>query len=240
MNHCSRIDTKRFDYTTTIGSIAGCISATAVQYANRIEKQKDRRVAEVNTRFFKALMSDKGISMRELAKLMGMNHSQLSLTISAGTRRLQLDEAAQLSQIFGVSLHRIVENAGVSVAPVAGRRVSVIGAVQGDGTLLPTPSDVVERTFAPEDLAGEVVAIQFRTGATSLDWMDGWVSFARPLSGIDPGALGRLCLVKLRGGPTAIATVKRGYVDGTYNLTGPFSRESVHLDGATPLLMTRH
>lgn len=78
-------------------------------------------------------MADKKMSLRSLAAKMGMSHSQLSLTFS-GSRRMTLDEAAQLSQIFSVPLHTIVENAGVTVKGVGARRVNVIGAVNGDGT----------------------------------------------------------------------------------------------------------
>lgn len=197
-------------------------------------------MGELNTRYFKALLADKGMSLRDLAKVMGMNHSQLSLTITAGTRRLQLDEAAQLSQIFSRPLHEIVENAGVNVRPMAGRRVSVIGAVTGEGTVALHASDVVERTTAPEDIIGEVSAVQFRTAGTPLDWMDGWVCFYRPASEVAPDVLGRLCVARIKGGPVVVATVKRGYSDGTYNLSGPVTRESAHLEWAAPILLTRH
>ena len=39
-------------------------------------------VSEVNRRYFESLMQDKDLSLRGLAKLMDMSHSQLSLTFS--------------------------------------------------------------------------------------------------------------------------------------------------------------
>lgn len=194
---------------------------------------------ELNRRFFDSLMAEKKLSLRALAARMGMNHSQLSLTFSGG-RKMQLDEAAQLSQIFSVPLHVIVENAGVTVKPLGGRRVNVIGAMRGDGCVEIYEKGVVERTTAPEDLPDDAVAIQCRTAGTGLDWVDGWVMFSRQPSGMEPAYLGRMCLCQVKDGPAAVSMVKRGYKDGTFNLSGPFQRESVVLEWATPILITRN
>jgi len=102
---------------------------------------------ELNRRYFDSLMAGKKLSLRALAQKMGMTHSQLSLTFN-GARKLQLDEAAQLSSIFGEPLHRIVENAGVSVRPSSGRRISVAGVVRGYGTVEMHDDSVTERTVA--------------------------------------------------------------------------------------------
>lgn len=176
--------------------------------------------------------------MRGLAQRMGMQHSQLSLTFN-GQRKLSLDEAAQLSQIFGVPLSDIAMNAGVSVRPTAGRRVSVIGFVGNDGVVTMNPPDVIERADAPCDLPDECVAVQCRTADTPLSWMDSWVMFCRPASEVDSQVVGRFSLVKIKDGPVVVATVKRGYRDGTCNLAGPYQRENVVLDWATPFIVGR-
>lgn len=194
---------------------------------------------ELNKKFFDSLMADKRLSLRGLAAKMAMNHSQLSLTFS-GARRMTLDEAAQLSQIFSVPLHVIVENAGVTVKPIGGKRVQVIGAVQGDGTVDLYEKGVIERTIAPENVPDNAIAVQCRTAGTPLEWMDGAVLFCQAPNGLEPAYMGRLCLCQIKGGPASLAMVKRGYRDGTLNLAGPFSRESVSLDWATPVLMTRN
>lgn len=194
---------------------------------------------ELNRRFFDSLMEEKKLSLRALAARMGMNHSQLSLTFSGG-RKMQLDEAAQLSQIFSVPLHVIVENAGVTVKPLGGRRTQVIGAMRGDGTVELYEKGVTERTTAPEDLPDDVVAVQCRTSGTILDWMDGWVMFCRQPDGFEHGYLGRVCLCQIKEGPAVIAMVKRGYREGTCNLSGPYVRESVVLEWASPFIVTRN
>jgi transcriptional regulator with XRE-family HTH domain len=196
-------------------------------------------MSDVNRRYFESLLADKKMSLRGLAQRMGLGHSQLSLTFS-GARKMQLDEAAQLAQIFGEPLHRIVENAGVTVKQNGAKRIAVVGALQGDGTVAMHQVGVIERTIAPEDLPDNVASVQARTSGTPLDWMDGWVFIFREHNGIDPSFLGRFCLVKVKNGPAAMAAVRRGYQDNTYNLSGPFASQSVSLDWATPILMTRN
>lgn len=184
-------------------------------------------------------MQAKDLSLRALAKRMDMSHSQLSLAFS-GVRKMQLDEAAQLSSIFGEPLHRIVENAGVAVRTFQNSRVSVIGAMQGDGTVALHGQDVIERTHAPEALPENGVAIQCRTSGSALDWMDGWVFFCPAPNGVDLSALGRFAYCKVKGGPCVMASVRRGYQDGTFNLRGPFNADSVRLEAASVVLFSRN
>jgi len=226
-----------FDYTTRIHHNAGCISATSVPQSDRL-KSGMRGMSEINKRYFENLMADRRLSLRALATRMGMQHSQLSLTFS-GARKLQLEEAAMLSSIFGEPLHRIFEAAGVNVTPVAGNRAQVIGTIGGDGTVSLYGPEIVERTNAPDGLPPESIAVQARTAGSQLGWMDGWVYFCRPHNGVDPALYGSLCLVKIKGGPPVVATVARGYKEGTVNLSGPYAAESVKMEWGTPVLLIR-
>lgn len=192
----------------------------------------------MNKDYFLSLMSSRRMSMRGLAQRMGMQHSQLSLTLN-GQRKLQLEEAAQLSQIFGVPLHQIAVNTGINVRPTTGRRTQVIGFVGKDGAVVLNPPEVIERAEAPEDLPDDTVAVQFRTAESPLSWCDGWVAFFRRTDGIDPEAIGRTSFVKIRDGEHTIATVTRGYQPGTYNLSGIMSRQNVPLECASPVLVVR-
>lgn len=205
----------------------------------RTSQALDDEMSEVNRRYFESLMQAKELSLRGLAQRMGLGHSQLSLTFS-GDRKMQLEEAAKLSSIFGEPLHKIVENAGVAVRTFVSQRVSVIGAMRGDGTVELHGDSVIERTTAPEGLPEEGVAIQARTGGSSLDWMDGWVFFAAKPNGVDPAILGRFAFCRIHDGPAVMASVRRGYRENTYNLRGPFSADSVKLDGAAVVMFTRN
>ncbi len=196
-------------------------------------------MTDVNKRYFDSLLQAKELSLRGLAQRMGMSHSQLSLTFS-GDRKMQLDEAAQLASIFGEPLYRIIENVGVSVRGTAVHRVDVVGAVQGDGTVLIHPAGTIERTNAPEDVPDNGIAIQCRTAGSELDWLDGAVFFCAAPDGVSNAILGRFSYCQIKGGPAVVAMVKRGYKESTVNLSGPFAGESVKLEWASPILWTRN
>ncbi|ACR15001.1 cI-like putative transcriptional regulator [Burkholderia phage BcepIL02] len=176
--------------------------------------------------------------MRGLAQKMDMQHSQLSLTLS-GQRKMQLDEAAQLSQLFGVPLAEIAVAAGVDIRPTSGKRVNVVGFVGKDGCVTMHGKETLERADAPPNLPDSSVAIQFRTNESALSWMDGWVAFCQQSDTVSPDSYGRFSLCKISDGPAVVATVKRGYREGTYNLSGPFQRENAPLEWSTPLLVCR-
>lgn len=210
-----------------------------VLYDKRICEKNKGKVSGINRRYFDGLLADRQLSLRALAARMGMNHSQLSLTFS-GTRRAQIDEAVQLADILGAPLLQVIEALGVALPVAAGRRVAVVGAVAGDGTVAPQGPGVVERVSAPGELPPDCVALQYRTAGTTLDWLDGAVAFCRSRNGIEPGALGRLCWAGVKGGPQVVATIRRGYQENTFNLSGPCARESVVLQWASPILVTRN
>ena len=194
---------------------------------------------EVDRRFFDSLMSDKDLSLRGLAKRMGLSHSQLSLAFS-GDRKLQLEEAVQLSTIFGVPLTRIVQAMGVETKPVGDVRVSVIGYASEDGTVTTNDYDSIDRTTAPEGIPDDGFAVQFRTGGTPLEWLDGTLLFCARPQPVDHSALGRLSVCQLKEGPMVVAALRRGYKEHSYNLYGIYQQDNARLEWASPVLISRH
>lgn len=178
------------------------------------------------------------MSLRELARQMGIGHSSLSMTFS-GARRMQIDEAAQIAGIFGVPIQTLIENLGVHVPS---GRVAVVGAMAGDGTVSeiegPTP-----HVTMPDAALEDAIAINCRTAETVLTWMDGWMMFcADPEKGTGnlASTIGRFCYAQIADGPRVCATVSRGYSDGRFNLSGVHRAQDVMLEWATPILVTRH
>ena len=196
-------------------------------------------MSDVDRRFFEGLMQDKDLSLRGLASRMGMSHSQLSLTFS-GDRKFQLSEVAQLSSIFGQPIERIIKAAGVEVPAIGVSRVDVIGAMQGDGTVILHSPGTIERASAPEGTPEGSIAVQARTAGSDMDWIDRTVLFIAKPNGVEPGILGRLCFCQIKDGPAVIAAVRRGYAENTFSLYGPFRTESVRLEFAAPVLFSRH
>lgn len=196
-------------------------------------------MSQIDRRFFETLMSAKKLSLRALASKMDRTHSQLSLILS-GQRRMQLDEAVQLSELLGAPLHRIAEAAGVGRARASGKRIEVVGAMGSGGVVDLYPAGVMERTVSPDGgLPDNTIAVQARTADTPLSWMDGWVCFCQRTEQVEPDAIGRFCLAKIEGGPAVLATVRRGYRENSYNLTGPYTKDSERLEWAAPVLLTR-
>ena len=192
----------------------------------------------INRRYFDTLLAEHSLSLRGLAKRMDMNHSQLSLTLS-GARRLQLDEAAKMAEVFDQPLTTIAANMGIG-ADLARARINVIGALNGDGEVVPIPGDIRERVAVPASIPQQSVAIQARTEGTALSWLDGTVSVCRDLPAADGEVLGRICWVKLADGREVYSMVRRGYLAGTYNLSGPYTEESARIAWAKPVILTIH
>lgn len=182
----------------------------------------------VNKRFFDDIMSDRRISLRSVAREMEISPSQLSRTLT-GHRRMQLTEAVRLGQILGVPLAEVMINAGIEEAKTAGRRCSIVGHILEDGFVHLTEEGAIERITLPDGVPDEdVFAIQFRTSDTALSFADGWVMFFEsPRDPVD--SLGVFALCKLEDGSQIVATIRRGYAMGTYNL---FSYNSLHIKSA--------
>ena len=192
----------------------------------------------INDKFFLEAMRNKDFSMRELAQKMGFSHhAQLSRTFS-GERRIQLGEAVSLSQLLGIPFDEVIANAGFPEVIRAGPRIKIVGALGGTGEVAPVKA--VERAIAPACVQNDTVAIQARTAETPLAWMDTFLFFCQPPGGVRPEAVSRFCYAKIKEGPAVMATVRRGYGIGTYNLTGPFERQNVELEWAEPITFTRN
>lgn len=193
-----------------------------------------------NKQFFVNLMAQHGVSMRSVATQMGLGHSQLSQTFNS-KRRMQLEEAAHLAKIFGVPLATIAEAAGISLGRVP--KLPLIGFMNGKGEVEAFAKK--ERTHAPDGLPEDAIAIQARTADSANAWLDGWNFYCQPPAktkagqGVATDALGRFCYAQVDGGPLVLATVRRGYQPGTYNLSGPYTAESVSLRWAVPVLVAR-
>lgn len=194
----------------------------------------------VNKKYFEDLIRDRGLSLRRLAVMLDILPSQLSATF-AGKRRLQLDEAVRIAQIMGVTLQDIAVNAGIEAARLDQVRVPVVGVLHGSGEIAMHGSDIIERTSVPGFLAETTEAVQARTANSALAWMDGWVFFSpRTQRTPDDSVLGRFCRVKITGGAEVLATVRRGYADGTFGLSGPVvNLEDQHVEWVQPILSIR-
>jgi len=192
----------------------------------------------VNKKYFLGIIKDRGMSLREVAAKMGFNHHAQLSRIFSNERRMQLDEAVNLSRILGLTFDDVIAHAGYPDAVRAGPRLKVVGALNGKGEVVAVTK--VERAVAPSGMPVKSVAIQARTADTALSWMDAWVFFCVEPTSVKDSAFGRFCYAKIKGGPTVLATVRRGYASGSVNLSGPYNRQNAALDWAEPIIATRN
>ncbi|NTE96731.1 helix-turn-helix domain-containing protein [Agrobacterium tumefaciens] len=192
----------------------------------------------VNKSFFEDLLRDRKLSLRQLSKRLDVLPSQVSQTFN-GKRRMQITEAVKIAQILGAPLNEVMIAAGIEEARMNARRCNVVGCMTGTGEVAVKEPDAVIRTLLPDGLPPDAVAIQARTDETGLSWMDGWLFFVCGENKPED-SVGRFCRVQISGGPQVMATVRRGYESGTYNLSGPTSMSSKRLDWASPVLLTRN
>lgn len=194
----------------------------------------------VDERWFKAQLADRGMSIRELGRKMSMDHSALVLTFK-GRRQMKFQEAAQMASLLGVGVSQVLEHAGM---PVEGaRQVPIVGYIDGAGEAHLDWDAQGERTSAPPELPENAVAVQYRTGLSALEHLDGWISFCcPPREGVRPEHLNRMCLVGLRNGVSMIRYLRRGYKKDRYNLesmVGLVSITDADVAWSTPILWMR-
>lgn len=189
---------------------------------------------DIDTKYFERQLQRCGITLRGLGRRMGMGHSQLSLTFH-GKRRMQLEEAATLAKIFGVTLAEVAQHAGITLTP-SEKMARVVAYMSGDGHVHPFDGGKVRM---PVGLPTDTVAIQARTADTPLAWMDGWLMFARRSTTVDPDCVGRFCWVST-GQAESIGTLRHGYLPETYCLSAPGVIDSQPLEWASPILVTLH
>lgn len=194
--------------------------------------------SQLNGKFFTDLMRDKRISLREMSAKMGFSHHAQLSRIFKGERRMQLDEAVKLSTLLSIPFDDVIANAGYPQAVRSGNRVRVVGALTGSGIVEPITG--IERAVAPLGAPKGAIAIQARCSDTRLSWLDTWVFFCLEPSGIKNDIIGRFCYIKLKNGPSVLATIRRGYSSDAYNLSGPYEKQDATIEWAEPIIMTRN
>lgn len=168
------------------------------------------------------------MSQRRLAKHLGLDSSAVSLTFR-GKREMKIMEAAQIAQLLGVAIDEVLRHAGVHEV-THGQRASIAGVIDASGEVRDT--DEPMQVESPAGLPAGVIAIQSRAG----DHTDGWLYFLRYPSSMNPEAVGRFSLVKIRNGVKTMALVGRSYAPGRYTLNGVLASEAADIEAAEPVL----
>ena len=196
----------------------------------RHRKTKETQGETVRNWFYDQLQA-KELSLRSVARMLGMDPSALSLAFR-GKRRITMDEAVKIARIFGAPLEEVYAAAGITAPTTVGLAV-LDGVVGPDMRVEPVEPS---RVAAPVPLPDGARALQFRTTASPADMWDRWVVFYDPRPQVDVN--GRLCVVTLPGGIRYVRTVMAGYRARTWRLLSPFAEpiEDIVIEAATPVL----
>ena len=190
----------------------------------------------IETQWFVDRIAARQLSMRGLAKLMGLDPAALSLAFR-GKRKITLEEAAQLSVLLDVSTTEVLERAGIK--PHGEHKVKVIGYRMPYGHVQRAGEGLHEMVEAPPGAPGDCVAIQARTAGSSSEAIDGWIFYASGDHGNPSRAMGQFALLAIKGNGMKLAHVRKGYKRGTYNLLSMKSEEimqNAELAWASPVL----
>jgi transcriptional regulator with XRE-family HTH domain len=169
----------------------------------------------VNEKWFRDRITDRGTSARQVAHQMGLDPAAMSLMLR-GKRGMSPQEAADLSQILGVSYEDVLKHAGIALPTDSKKMVPVVGVVDDAGLVSATVSGPrrVERSVGTRD---DMAALRIQVPN---DPTDGWTAFYVPSGRLEPDAVGRLAVVQARGkgAPRYLGVLQKGYERDKWSL----------------------
>jgi transcriptional regulator with XRE-family HTH domain len=160
-------------------------------------------------KWFKTQMQSAGLSQRQLAEMMELDHSALSRCFT-GERKMSTYEAAMLATYLNSTISEVVAHS-------IGEPVQVKGAIP---VVFSRHENVLQAKPDNSDLAPIVVLPENCVAARdenpqSLQY--GWTYFFQQSSEISPDAIGRLSVVADEAGDTYLVTLRRGFKPGEYH-----------------------
>lgn len=196
-----------------------------------------------NSKWFRAVLAEKGILQAEVAKKAGMDKSALSKALS-GKRRFTLKESTAIAQTLGLPISDLLAALGIALdAQESNRSVEVEGWLDGQSALLLRSREEAgglrgQRTAPCPFPDRDIRVARIQSAGTEFDGLDGALVYWREskAKGVDQNAIGRLALVQLGTGREEIRllrVIRRGYAPGRYNLTslaGRLMEESAHVE----------
>lgn len=191
----------------------------------------------VDTKWFRDRIADQRMSQRGLARQLGLDAAAVSLMLR-GKREMKIAEAAAIARLLGVPADEVMAHAGVVIAS-QGKLVAVCSYLDANSEIH-TEDQGLTVPHPGGDLPEQITAIQCRTAGTDLDHMDGWIMFCsnRVEHAIQPEAVGRLSVVRLKDGVIYAAKINRGMRRGRWTLSSPVGvMKDVEVEWAKPIML---
>lgn len=203
----------------------------------RMEKRNAEQATEsgFNRYWFREQLATHNLTQRALALELNIDPAAVSYMLS-GRRRVSMDEAKKMADLFGVNTTEVMRQAGVQVTEDA-PLIPLRGFTKDGSKIEWLDSPQQKRVTAPYDASARDYVIQDRTGDRP---SDGWLYY---ISGerLEPSNnLDRYVIMKLGSGEEIFGMVKKGYSAGQYNvLLGPELKKTLHeqtVDYVSPIM----
>ena len=194
---------------------------------------------EIDTTWFRNLLADCKITQRKLADTLNRHPAAVTLLLR-GKRRMLPKDASAIAELTGAPLMEVMRRAGVPI-PTDPGSLPVDLEADDQGTV--KKSRRVLRTPAAPGMTSRASVVRWNGLGAESGWL---LYFDAPGAGVPPEAIGRVCLVTVKGMPGQyVRVVRNGYGAGKFNLdawpghSGAESAEGVVLSAAAPLLWVR-
>lgn len=194
------------------------------------------------TKWFRDQLSYLDMTQKDLARHLEIDPSSVSLMFQ-GKRKMSMKEANQMAKLFGVDLWVVLEAAGLNVTEAPQAVTATLRGIVKDElkvSWLTGPDATGVAVEGVQGLGWE--CLRFETAQTPWDGLDGALALYRPgEEQIDPGAIGRLSVVRVKGdGVGRVRVVRRGYDRGRsitnrfnlFSVNGEAMEQGVELDSA--------
>lgn len=167
----------------------------------------------INTRWFRRVLEDNKISVREYDRLT-KQASGTSSRLFRGRRHFGLEDAEIFARLTGADLVEVLKNAGLEVENMQGKRtVDVVGWIDATRRLH-LKSRGAKTALAPPDASDATIAYRYWCADTELEALHGAVIYFRPLGPVEPRMLGRWCVVRLADDRELVRVLQKGSKPG--------------------------
>jgi len=170
-------------------------------------------------------MKARKLSGRDVAKIMGVNASALSLMLR-GHRKITNEEALQLSSLLNAPVSEVLRQAGVKVLDDV-VQIRITGYIDQAMTVTFFPANTYDTVLGPADCPTNSYALQLRVNNNPVD---GWIYFVEPNQASVADKIGQLCVIATATGEALVGIIYRGYRSGTYNVQNLVTLQMLRTD----------
>jgi hypothetical protein len=184
-------------------------SPTTIKSEVEAPSKKSRKTAEpprnIDTDWFKEVIVRSGLTQKATAEGIGVDQTLIKDMLN-GNRKWNIPELLNFSKLFRVKFTEVVSRLGYPVPDTVSR---IVGAIDANARVYPNTHRLGGVLSAPSEFEPDGVCAVFETAGTPLDAFNGTVVFWRETNKLEPGAVGRLSVVAIKGEPLPVVGILR-------------------------------